>query len=288
MIARQEPLREILPSALKRPGLVAIVWAFHLLAGLAMALPLASGMGRSVAHYPNGDAALFAPGGVMLAEMARINLPSIGPSVLGSMLTFVAASLLGVLPLSLLLAGLDRAGSRGLVREAGGHAGTVAMLWGTATFASFVMGVVITLVGGVIVGKLKLLPQSEAIAFGVVALVAALAALLVSLVRDMAYVAAAREGHGFYRAAERAFGALKASTGRVVGLFAASRIAAWIALALGAYLAPLRAGTALWGFLLHAIALLVAISARAGWLGAAMRTLDESAPAKVIAPRSEA
>ena len=91
---------EPLPAVHARPWAVGVHLAFAALVGLAWSVPLAAAVSGVTGAYPRGDAELFDPGAVMLAEAAR----QVGSSfsVLGAAWGVVAAL---ALPLSFVVLG---------------------------------------------------------------------------------------------------------------------------------------------------------------------------------------
>src|SRR6185312_3850115 len=61
------------PQARKRPGLVALLYAYRALAGLLVALPAAITLGAPTASWPRRQAEIFDPGSTMLLESLRLS-----------------------------------------------------------------------------------------------------------------------------------------------------------------------------------------------------------------------
>ncbi len=91
----------------RRLGAVSLLYAWRAGAGLLVSLALtdalrAAGAGTS----PDGDAAIFREGGVLLAEAVRLAIPSLTQAARTSLLLFCLASVAGLVPLTALMVAL--------------------------------------------------------------------------------------------------------------------------------------------------------------------------------------
>jgi hypothetical protein len=266
------------PAARRRPGLVAILYVFRVLVGLALALPAVVQLGSVVSRYPRGPALLFDDGGLLLLESLRLSRRALPAVIASGGFVAIAAAAIGLLPLGVLIAGLGvrgRVSIASLLGRAWMHAGTLALLYGLGFAAQIVVGVLALLLGGKLVDAVRLTPPAEDLAF--LALIATIAALLawIGVIRDLAYVAAVDRGHGLYLSVSRALLAIKARPLRTAFAWWWRAAIALALLAFAAWLTPSArgAGTAavLFGVLLHQVALAGWAFARASWLAAAMR-----------------
>lgn len=92
----------------RRTLMITLDFALRGVAGLLVAMPLAATIaGTTIGDLPAGDRLLFAPGGVYLAEVARLLLPSLGPLVAASLGTTVGLSFALLVPHAALLVALS-------------------------------------------------------------------------------------------------------------------------------------------------------------------------------------
>jgi len=84
--------------ARRRPGAVVGLWAWETALGVVLGSAFSSVASGAYGRHPDGDAPLFAPGGLQLLDLARHSFAARGP-LLGELLVVVAlARLLGLLP----------------------------------------------------------------------------------------------------------------------------------------------------------------------------------------------
>lgn len=102
---------------------VAALLGFRVLSGWLVAMPVASLLGAALAGYPEGDAALFEPGGELLVETWRLHGSELRAALGTSLRLAALCSLLGLLPLGMLLESwrsphrrFDRIAARALAR----------------------------------------------------------------------------------------------------------------------------------------------------------------------------
>ncbi|MCC6555359.1 MAG: hypothetical protein IT372_20555, partial [Polyangiaceae bacterium] len=126
------------PAAWRRPGAVALYFAYRAVAALLIAAPVTALVGEAVGAYPAGDAVLFEPGALMLLEiarLARIAAPALAAQIGAGALI---AAALGLIPLAALLVALGRPGPLGAALVGARVArslGPLVMLWGVAALA---------------------------------------------------------------------------------------------------------------------------------------------------------
>jgi hypothetical protein len=279
------------PSARRRPGLVALLFAHRALAGLLIALPVSVAVGAPAANYPRGGAELFDPGGLMLIESTRLIRRAVMPLLFSGGAVALLAAATGLFPLGMLIAGLGREGrlSAGFVAgRAWKHAGTMALLWGAGMLAQALLAAIGSLAGGKLIGALKLVAPGEDIAFVVLFAVVLGIMIAVGVLRDLAWVAAVHGEHRFYVACVRALRCARMAGVRALGAYAWRGALGLGAVVLAARLAPPLAGasTAMLavGVLVHQAGIAGAVFARASWLAAAIGLLDKTAPVPAPAP----
>jgi hypothetical protein len=271
------------PAARRRPGVVALYFAYRALSALVLAAPVSLFAARLVGGHPRGDAVLFDPGSVMLVEVARVAKDAAALIAAQMGLGALLASAFGLIPLAIVIVALGRSGplTASLVGGRVARAlGPLTLLWGAALAAEVAAAALVTLLGLKLLGSMQLGPRAYDVAGAAVVLVAALAIAAIGILHDLARVAAVDEQRGFYMSASRALStavsaplasawaffwrsalavaALASAVGiaRAVGLSSGARVA----LAFGAQ----HAGIAITVFL------------RVSWLAAAMRLLDRT------------
>ncbi|MFT3771217.1 MAG: hypothetical protein QM820_37860 [Minicystis sp.] len=286
-LAPADPPLAAAPAAHRRPGLVALLYAYRALAGLVLALPVAAAVGALSGDYPRGQAVLFDPGGLMLLESIRLlrrTLPAVGYALGPGV---VIATAFGLFPLALLIAGLGQSGRLSaafLTARAWAHAGTLALMFGLGALAQVLAVVVVSLVGFKIVAATRVAPPGEDLASLAVVAVALLAAAVLGVVRDLAYVAAVHGGHRFYTATSRALRCLIQAPARTLFAWSSRAILGLAILAFAAWAAPAarNASTAavFLAVIFHQFALAAGAFLRASWLASGIRLLDLTAPVR--------
>jgi hypothetical protein len=101
--------------ARRRPLGVFLLYAFRASAAWLVALPMVAAIGATgVGHQPTGDAVLFEPGGMLLAEIVRVGAASYPTALAVSLLLYVAFALVGLVPLASFLRALSLEGRASL------------------------------------------------------------------------------------------------------------------------------------------------------------------------------
>jgi hypothetical protein len=291
--ADRDPERAEHPHARRRPGLVALVYAYRALAGLVIALPAAVALGGATAWYPRGQTELFGAGSVMLIESLRLGRRAYAPVTWSAGAVATLALVGGLLPLGALLAGLGRRGRVSVAFLAGrawGHAGTLALVSVLGLLAQGAVFALVLELGSKVVQALKLgLPGDDLASAGLVAF-AALVAMVLGVVRDLAVAAAVRDDLRFYDATARALRCARRAGGRVLLAWTwrsllgfAGLVAAVVA---ASYLPVAPAAAVVASVALHQAGIAGTTFAHASWLAAAMRYLDATAPASWRKPES--
>ena len=279
--AASEPPRAAEPVARRRLGLVGLTYAYRALAGLLIALPVAMVVGGPVSAWPHGQAHLFDPGGVMLVEALRFMRHGIGPVVVEVLLVAALALIAGVIPLAILLCGLDREGRLPvgfLAGRAASRAGTLALLSLVTVLAQAIVGALLALLGSKLVGAFDLTARGADMANAALVAVVLAAVCALGVLRDLAFAASVRRELRFYSAAASALRVARRSGGRALGAWAYRAALGAVGLALAAWLAPSIAGASaaaiVAGAVLHQAAIVGMAFAHASWLAAAMRLHD--------------
>lgn len=296
-----DPPRARRPAAFRRLGLVAVYFAYLLIASFLIASPFVALVSGTVANHPRGDAVLFDPGATMLLEALRLSARGAAGAVAASAWNAIFASFLGLLPFAALVAGLGREGRLSasyLAARAVRPIGTLALLWGVSLVAQVIFGGLTALLGAKIIKLLHLSIRGEDTGRLVLAAVTLLVALTVGVVRDIAAVAAVNDGSGLYTSVARALRVTVGAFGRVAFTYASRGVLGRAAIfAASPVIASISGGEnpafAL-PFLIHQAAILFGVFMHASWLAAAIRLLDRVAPVPAPpapppapAPRSE-
>lgn len=277
----EDPPRAARPRAHKRLGLVGFNFAYRFLAGLLIAGPIAAILSGPVANQPRGDAALFDPGGVMLLEALRLAGRGAAGATTASGAIALLATFLGLLPFAALVAGLGREGrlSRGyLAARAIQPMGTLALIWGLGLLAQAILAVIVTLLGGKLVGALHLDSPREDIARLVLTGVVLLAVIAAGVVRDLSAVSAVNDGTRLYTSVQRALRAVGHAGGRVALAYATRGVLALAAVGGAVALASALSGVPVMPFVVHQAGIAGVVFFQASWLAAAIGLLEKGAP----------
>jgi hypothetical protein len=269
------------PVARRRLGLVGLTYGYRALAGLLIALPVAMVVGGPLSAWPNGQAHIFDPGGVMLVEALRFMRHGIGPVAVEALVVAALATIAGVIPLAILLCGLDREGplpAGFLAGRAVSRAGTLALLSVVTLPAQAIVGALLGLAGTKLVGAFDLTATGTDMGNAAVVAVVVAAVCALGVLRDLAFAAAVRSDLRFYSSAANALRVARRSGARAFGAWAYRAALGVAGLALAAWLAPPLAGASAAavavGVVLHQAAIVGMVFARASWLAAALRLHD--------------
>ena len=91
-------LRKDAIRARRRPRVVMLLWLWEATLGVLLGSTFASVATTAYGHHPDGDAPLFAPGGLPLLDLARHSLAARGPLLAATLLTVAFARFVGILP----------------------------------------------------------------------------------------------------------------------------------------------------------------------------------------------
>lgn len=266
-----------------RLGVVMAMYAMHVLLALGFAWPISRLVADVILVHPRGDLVLFEPGATYLAEVFRLQRPSLTSVAEGSVLAVLAVSYLGLAPLAAFMHSLAHTGRvtfASLVAAAGRFFGTFSLLLGLALVAAALVGVIPITMGNLVDDKLKLVlgDRNHDIAHASFRAIALLAAALVAVVHDLARAAAVRRELPAMRAVLVAAQAFRASPWRALGAWGfrgAAGIAlviaiAWLTSRIGVH-TGVRFTTVT---LLHQAVVLTLVVLRASWLSSALRLVS--------------
>ncbi|WP_437680388.1 hypothetical protein [Sorangium sp. So ce131] len=273
------------PAVHERPGAVAAYFGYRALAALLLATPLSVLAAEVAGGYPDGEAVLFAPGGLMLVEVQR--LAEVAAAAIAAQLGVGAllAAALGLIPLAALLVALSRGGPLS-APDVGARVaralGPLALLWGVALAAEVAAAALVLMPGVSVCAQLAVAPRTRDLAAAGVAAAALVPVAAIGLLHDVARAAVVGEQRGFYDAVARALAALRAAPLAAAWAYAwrgTLTLAAFAGAAWGVHVAGVTSGPRVAAaFGAHLAALAVAAALRASWLAAALRLLDRAPP----------
>jgi hypothetical protein len=275
--------------ARRRPWAILALWAWQATFAMLIALPVSSGIAATWGAAPDGDAALWEPGGFAFVRtvFSGASLRAFVPSLF--MVVLCAVAVLELVPLGALVASIafvTRA------RRAPPMSAVVARSWqASPTYAAllalasvaqlFLVGFAVILFFGIShtlmddLGK----PRADQIATVLALLVLALAAF-VGVVHDLARAAAIRFRVRTVRALRLAMNTVARGVLPVLWSWGWRAAASLAPLAVGALVAARlggRGGSALWALaLVHQLAALARVALRASWLAKALRAVDHA------------
>jgi hypothetical protein len=281
-------------TARRRPLAIALLWAYEALVALALAWPFAAFVRSSYGAHPDGDAPLWHPGGLALADL-MLRSGSSGNKELGAALsahtTFALGigAAVGLLPLAVLVVSIafttpDR-GHPPLRRVLDRAVGAFPAFFSLLLLMSIVEFAFVALAvgaGATTSGlAMRSLGDARAQQLGAaVALPIALLALVAGVLHDLARTAVVRFDAGALAALRFALTAMRRTKGRpmwswtwraLVGLVLIA-IASAVSTRLGG-----RAGFALVALtVIHQLVTLSRVALRASWMAKALRLVDDA------------
>lgn len=265
-------------AAHQRWGLVAVLYAYRAMVGLALAIAPSSVLGAYVAGYPEGDAVLFEPGGVVLVDVLRLaGRPLAGLGAL-AIPAFVVAIFFGLLPIAALLVGLgtrEQLRASTLLRRSMAPMTTLGLLELLAAVAQGGLLALGALFGVGLGQALHLAPPTRDLVVVAAMVVALTAVACVRTVAALAQAAAVDEGAGMYQATARGVRAWRRSEALPLWAYAWRAALGLCTLAVAALLAPrlpLVASVAL-----HQAAIAIAAYLDADWRAVSLRVVREGA-----------
>src|SRR5262249_25099174 len=163
-------------------------------------VPCSVYLGAQVAGYPEVDAALFAPGGVLLADVVRAGARGFAALGAHAAVVVVLASVVGLVPMAALVTamGYEHASPGAVAARSLRAFPTLVLLWGIALLAQIASLSLIVLIGNSIVTRAGSVPPREHIARALVTVFAVMVVLAIGVVHDLARVAAVDGERGLY------------------------------------------------------------------------------------------
>ncbi|CAN5684557.1 hypothetical protein BH09MYX1_BH09MYX1_23250 [soil metagenome] len=275
--------------ARRRPFAVLGFGAFQVLAGIALGWPIARTVASVYESHPRGDAPLFEDGGFALVRTLLEHDSALRALTSFTLVTLVAASLLGLVPIIAMFASLAHTTpdvktprARHLAPFIASTYGPMAFLW----FASVILkGIALVFVSGVFGVLSSKLDDSmgdasaDRIAFGV-AFFLALIIPIIDVLQDLTRAALVRFNTGLLTALRLAFRTFRRKTLRVLFSYGWRAIAGILPIVAAAAFATRfggKAGGALAAlFLLHQSVIFARAALRASWFASALRAVDET------------
>ncbi|AKT39741.1 hypothetical protein [Chondromyces crocatus] len=271
------PPRARHPGVCRRPGVVAVYFAYRTLAAWILAGPLALLVGGLLGHFPGNDAALFEPGALVLSEVARLSTIAVAPLSFQLGTGAVLAAALGLLPLAVLIVALAHEGALHatfLAARVGRALGPLVLLWGIASVTQLVVAGFLLVAGGKLLVPLGLTEQAAGIAHAVLLGLALLVAAFIGAIHDLGRVVLLLDTSSLLDAIERSFRLLRAAPLTIVQPWLSRVGAGAVLLGLSFWLVPyLGLATPMSigvSFVIHHGVLLVTVLLRASWLAAAI------------------
>jgi hypothetical protein len=278
--------------ARRRPVAIAVVWAYEVLFGIAIAWPAAAAVKSAFSGNPRGDAALFTPGGLDLVDLF-FHADSAPPSILAhAALLFTVAAVLGLVPFAFLLVQLAYATRehrpppfRLTLSRTLAALRPLGALFVAASAVEIVLLALAFIMGGAIGGWLASTlgdSRAEQIGWAATVLLAAFAAA-VGVAHDLARAAVVRLRITALEAARLGLTTLRRRAPHVL-MFAWGwrTLAGWALVGIGSLFAEWLGGRGGFALLvltvIHQGIALSRVGLRASWLARGMRALGEEAP----------
>jgi hypothetical protein len=263
-----------------------ILWLVRLVAGWIISLPTLSAIAATgIGNFPEGDALLLEPGGIVLAEVARLALPGLRTALPASLVLLLIALMSGLVALSALLVALSFEGRLELSEWLGRaleHLPSLTLLMGLTLVVQGILAGAIALISALTVTPL-LKTSNEAVrdlaSLAVVALAIGIV-LAVGVLQDLARAAIVRNGGGLVSSLGLALRLIRQRPGSVAlgwTLPAVCSVATVLAGAavVGALALERPDAWRLWfAFAVHQAAIFVVVVLRASWLANALRLVD--------------
>lgn len=272
--------------ARRRPVAIVVSWAYELLLAAAIAWPAAAYVGGAYGGHPSGDAPLFRPGGLALADLLLRARPV--TAVLGAHTAplFALGLVLGLVPLAFLIVQIAHVTparrtpplALALPRAWAAFPRFLALLLAVTLLQAFVVVVGLVLAGATANLATNGVGEARAQQLGAVVffVFGALAATL-GVLHDLARVAAIRFDVGAVRAARLAASALRRGFAATTWSWAWRAAIGLVPVALAALLSSRLGGRAgaFWAMvILHQLVVLARVALRASWLAKALRVVD--------------
>ncbi len=275
--------------ARRRPLAVVLVWGYELLLAATIAWPAASYVNGVYGAHPMGDAPLFRPGGLALADLAVRARPVMAALSAHASPLFAVGAVLGLIPLALLIVQIAHATP---ARKSPPLGASLARAWSVfprffalMIASAFVQGLL--LIAGMLAasatagGTTRSMGEARAqqlgfVVFAVFLLLTATAGVL----HDVARTAAVRFDVGVLRAVRLASNALRRGFLALMWSWGWRAAIGLVPIAIAAALSAKLAGrgvTALWAMAaIHQLVILARVALRASWLAKALRVVDHA------------
>lgn len=275
--------------ARRRPAAIVVAWGFELVLAAAVSWPLASYVNGAYGAHPLGDAPLYRPGGLALADLV-IRMKAVLPSLTAHVSPLLGlGAVLGLLPIALLVVQIAYATPS---RKPPPLKLSLARAWGAVprlVTLLIAMGFVegLLLLGGILaagataqgtehsLGEARS-QQLGAVVFFVFAIVVAAAGVL----HDVARTAAIRFDVGALRALRLAGNAMRRGVLALMWSWTWRAVIGLLPVVIAAALSAKLAGhgaAAFWAIaLIHQLVILTRVALRASWLAKALRVVDDA------------
>ena len=275
--------------ARRRPWAIAWTWAWEAAVALLIASPASALVRAAYGHHPEGDAPLWHPGALELADLLTQTASMRSALIVETVLVLVMGALVGLLPLGALLASIAfvrrdlRAPS---LRAVLGRA-LFAFRPMLALMAGAVSAQIVVVLVGLFVGEAMsqgLAPRmGEARSDQLSVLVAGaimVVAVVIGVVHDLARAAVIRYRVGAIRGAQLGWNTLRRTPASLVWSWSWRGVAALLPVAMGALVADGlggHGGAALVAlFAVHQAVIAARVAFRASWLAKALRAVDNA------------
>jgi len=263
-----------------------MLWAWDAALGLVLGSSVASVASSRYGHHPDGDAPLWAPGGLDLLDLAHQSMAARGPLLSAALVVVVAARLAGLLPSAAVFAELlftTRARRAPPWREAVSH-GILALpasftleIFTLAAQASVVMLGVVAVAAASASATATFGDRGGDIVLASVGLASLAAATVVGAIGDLARAAVVRWDARALVAGKRGLESFAARPAALTWSFAWRALSSWVPVAIGAWLAGRIGGRGGASLLVlgafHQGVVLVRAAVRASWMARALRAV---------------
>jgi hypothetical protein len=272
-----------------RPGMISFLWLWQIVFAIFLTWPTAALVGQAYGNHPRGDAVLFEPGGLALADFVW-HARRFSGALLAHDTIFAAFSVIGgLLPLSALLASMTyttRARRsprpRQLARFAVDAFGRMLALFVIAgALEVLFVGIAMMLGAYVSDSSLARLGEARADQLGwLVSFLFFLVALAVGVLHDLARASVVRFRVGALKACRLAWNTFRRHPVSLFGSWGWRAAAGLVPIAAASMVTDrigLKPGSSLLAiFALHQVVVGARIALRASWLASALRAVDHA------------
>jgi hypothetical protein len=283
-----------LARAVRQRRVVAFFWVCRAVSAWLIATPLATLFaGQGVGRYPEGDALLFAPGGLHLAEAARLSIPLLGETLRSTVMIAGFFGYVLLLPLGGLVAALATNAPTSVGWSLMRGIERLPKLTVLAGF-TLVTQAVVVVVGVYAVGKLddrlnvSLLTERSRDIWSLVALaLVVVCVVLIGVVQDIARMALASGERSFFGAVMTTFRTIRHRPFELLVAWLIASVWSWVSIAVVAVMVGRldvpsgRFAPFFFVILLHQSVAFLLVLLRAAWLGRAFELAEEAASSHV-------